>query len=30
MAGRSYQGLWVAIASCLIVSLAGCTGMATG
>jgi endonuclease/exonuclease/phosphatase family metal-dependent hydrolase len=30
MAERPYRVLWAAIACCLIVSLAGCTGMATG
>jgi endonuclease/exonuclease/phosphatase family metal-dependent hydrolase len=30
MADRWYRGLWVAIGGCLIASLAGCTGTATG
>jgi endonuclease/exonuclease/phosphatase family metal-dependent hydrolase len=30
MADRSYRGLWVAIACCLIASVSGCTGTATG
>jgi endonuclease/exonuclease/phosphatase family metal-dependent hydrolase len=30
MADRSYRWLWVAVAGCLIVSLAGCAGTATG
>jgi endonuclease/exonuclease/phosphatase family metal-dependent hydrolase len=30
MAGRSYGGLWVAVACCLIAVLAGCTGPVTG